>query len=580
MRLNSIFVENFQGLQSATLELPRPITVVTGMNGAGKSSLKEAIGVALGEPARVSLKKDYGQMVTEGHKKGQVVINHDDASSSFTLPKGVVEHSPVAGEEYLHFVLNPQAFAAMDDKSRRGMLFKLSKASASPNVTIQKLRERGADADKAEKIKSMLLSGFPAAQQSAKDYAAEARGAWKAITGEVYGSEKAEGWAVTIPEGQDASDANAEDVFKLHETAAAEVEKGVKFLGGLEAKREAAAGYEARKAQLSADAELLERAEIKKGVTELDLSRLVPKVEAMAAELNSLTVGAESCDCPGCGIALKIAGNKVELFDGIKGEVKKRSDLALELTKTKDAVAMLNRTLQNDVAAVTTAANAKAELDKLLADGNQGFDQALFDKTTEALTAQRLKSEQLRAKYNALFDRERLIKSAAAETAKAAAHHQDVVEWVLIEKALAPDGIPTEILKGALQPINDTLAQLSTRAKWPKVEIDTQMAITAGGRLYGLLSESEKWRCDTLLGLTVSKHAGLKFLVLDRFDVLDLPGRGQLLGMLVGLAKSGELDSAVVCGTLKEKPKDHPAINAVWIEGGTANGAEQLQQAS
>lgn len=76
-------------------------------------------------------------------------------------------------------------------------------------------------------------------------------------------------------------------------------------------------------------------------------------------------------------------------------------------------------------------------------------------------------------------------------------------------------------------------------------------------------------------------HSDLKLVMLDRFDVLDLPGRGQLLGMLVSLAKGGDLETALVLGTLKAKPaKLPPEINAVWIEGGIASMDQPLQQAS
>ncbi|MCI1022590.1 hypothetical protein HWD96_10125, partial [Pseudomonas putida] len=92
--------------------------------------------------------------------------------------------------------------------------------------------------------------------------------------------------------------------------------------------------------------------------------------------------------------------------------------------------------------------------------------------------------------------------------------------------------------------------------------------------------ESEQWRCDTLLALAIAVHSGLKLVMLDRFDVLDLPGRGQLLGMLVSLAKAHEIESAIVLGTLKAKPaKLPPEISAVWIENGEAVSTYPLDEA-
>ncbi|NBF06071.1 hypothetical protein GV819_27670 [Pseudomonas sp. Fl5BN2] len=154
----------------------------------------------------------------------------------------------------------------------------------------------------------------------------------------------------------------------------------------------------------------------------------------------------------------------------------------------------------------------------------------------------------------------------------------DLKAWTLIADLLAPDGIPGEILAGALKPFNDSLAKGSQVAGWPLVQI------TAGGRTYTLLSESERRRVDALLALAIAEHSGLRFLVLDRFDVLDpppLPARGQLFRLLMAANKAGTLDSAIVCGTLKEKPAKLPSeINAVWIENGMAVGDQQLQKAS
>jgi hypothetical protein len=244
------------------------------------------------------------------------------------------------------------------------------------------------------------------------------------------------------------------------------------------------------------------------------------------------------------------------------------------------SVEMLRRTLQNDMAAVAKAEAARNELEQLKGQQAEAFDQDRYDRSIESLNTLRKQEGDLRAKYNALCEAADEAKNAEANTQKAAGYHLDVLEWVLIEKALAPDGIPGEILAGALQPFNASLTSTSKLTGWPVVQVSTEMDITAGGRLYQLLSESEQWRCDTLLALAIAMHSGLKLVMLDRFDVLDLPARGQLLGMLVSLAKANELESAIVLGTLKAKPaKLPPEISAVWIEGGVAQQDQPMQQA-
>ncbi|MDR0703212.1 MAG: hypothetical protein LBF61_12595 [Azoarcus sp.] len=88
-------------------------------------------------------------------------------------------------------------------------------------------------------------------------------------------------------------------------------------------------------------------------------------------------------------------------------------------------------------------------------------------------------------------------------------------------------------------------------------------------RPYALLSESEKWRADAMLAETIANLSKIKLLVLDRFDVLDLKGREDLIAWLDILAQNGEIDTALIFGTLKALPTSLPkTIAAHWIENG------------
>jgi hypothetical protein len=74
---------------------------------------------------------------------------------------------------------------------------------------------------------------------------------------------------------------------------------------------------------------------------------------------------------------------------------------------------------------------------------------------------------------------------------------------------------------------------------------------------------------DAMIAEVVSHLSGLKLLVLDRFDVLDIQGRADLIAWLDILAANAEIDTALIFGTLKALPADLPAtMGAYWIEGG------------
>ncbi|MCY1461004.1 hypothetical protein D9M71_786140 [compost metagenome] len=86
------------------------------------------------------------------------------------------------------------------------------------------------------------------------------------------------------------------------------------------------------------------------------------------------------------------------------------------------------------------------------------------------------------------------------------------------------------------------------------------------------MSESAKWRIDTLLAAMISQISELKFIMLDRFDVLDGQGRKQLFGLLRTLADMNLMDQAIVCGTNKSIFEGMPAdIGQVWVENGQAS---------
>jgi len=584
MRIESIYVENFQGLRGANLDLTTaPITMVCGLNGAGKSSLKEAIGLALGEAARVAKKGDYKMLITEGEKKAQIIIGHDGVASSITLPKGTLERNDIAGQEYLPYVLNPEAFANLDDKARRSLLFSLTKSSGKPAVVVEKLVARGCDAGKVEKIKPLLLSGFPAAMEQAKTYTSESRGAWKAITGEAYGSEKSEGWTVTIdplPEGtpevtqDDLAQAQADQA-----QAAVEIEKGNQYLGNLNAKREAVTSMATRKAELEPIYLELDRRKNKLEATNKELEVWRAKVSEAEQHVQAFS-GESPCECPSCGVKLKIVGKVIELFKGKTADAAKLVAAQAELKKANDAYNLMARTQVNDQKAVDESIRAGNDLEALKESAGEEVTEAMVERAEAAIQVQRNLLAKAKAKAELMAERLDLIANAKKRGEEAAKHHQDVKDWTLIAGALAPDGIPGEILAGALEPINARLGKLSALAGWPPVKIDADMAITANGRLYALLSESEQWRCDALIALTIAMTSGLQMVVMDRFDVLLPKVRAQLLGMLISLSKSDGIQ-AVTCGSLKEKPTKLPAdIQVVWIENGIAGGDVQLQQSA
>ena len=82
MKLARIEIDNVLGARHIAVDIATPITIFAGTNGSGKSSIQEAVRMALtGESVRVALKKDYPQLVADGAEGGVAAVTTDDGET-------------------------------------------------------------------------------------------------------------------------------------------------------------------------------------------------------------------------------------------------------------------------------------------------------------------------------------------------------------------------------------------------------------------------------------------------------------------------------------------------------------------
>lgn len=570
MRISELNITNFQGLRNAALVVSEPLLLVSGLNGAGKSSLLDAISMAFtGQPRRVNLKKDMAQLVTEGQKKGEVHITwSDDAGEEQTswvmLPKG--NTAPVLDLPYLPFVLDASKFASLDGKERRKMLFDLTGAKASPNEFGKRLEDKGAAPALVEKIKPMLRSGPQAAADQAKEYASEARGAWKALAGENYGSDKAEGWEPAEVQVSGIEQADVDAAAAQVRTLDQDLAEAQQTLGGHRSARSAADQRQKRIQQLQEVASQLERRQLK---LQTDIThreewdgKLVQAREAAEGEKPRAVL-----ECPCCNEKLEMSGGVLVKHNApLKVADPEAAKRVIEYGGYLESAL---RAVQNSQRDVKEAEDAAAQVLALQAEAASVPSEEAIANAEQTINELRQERDKLNAKHLALQEAMAATSGRAELIAKAAKHHVEVKCWSLIADALGPNGIPAEILADAIGPMNNLLAIQSAAAGWSKVQISSDIDVTFGGRLYGLLSESEQWRCDTLLAIAIARLSGICMVMLDRLDVLDLPSRGQALSLLRTLTAGGDLQSVILAGTLKQPMATvPPGMQAVWIDQG------------
>lgn len=573
MKISKIEISNVIGIARADLVLKESVLVVAADNAQGKSSIADAISMAFtGKPCRVDAKKDLGQLLHQDAAKGRVSIEFGGAEqgADFRLPKGEQSCSDLPGKAFIPHVLNAALFSSMEPDARRSLLFDLTGCKVSPKVVKEKLEARGIDQALVDEIVLMVRGGFPAAEKECRARATQAKGAWRQITGGNWGAVVADGWKAPMPEGPLPTAEDLNELLANANKVQLDLSQGLEFVGEQTAKLASTAAYVQRRQAARDTAELLTRRKAKLAVTDKDHAEWVAKLKPLEARLAELKTASMPVKCPCCSEELRIVGGALEKFTGLKADTKEITDVALEATKAKKAVDDLSRVKVNDMRDAADSEAAVKQLKVIEAEEIDMVDEDRLQRSQDAVNELRTKEAKIRAEFNAKQQLRTDADQFNALTAKAAAAHADVKAWLEVADALAPDGIPAELLAAAIEPFNQSLELLAAMAKWGKVSVGDDMGITYGGRFYGLCSESERWRADCLLALAIAEISDLRFVVLDRFDVLDMNARKQLLGMLRQLGKLGAMDTQIMCGTMKEAMNPVAGIDSVWLQNGIA----------
>ncbi len=585
MKISHITVNNVLGIKCADVPITSPVTVFAAGNGQGKTSILEAVRLALiAEPARgVNYKKDYLRMVHEGATTGQAQVHINGTECWLMLPTG--KGSQLDAHPALPIVLDPPRLAAMKPAERKGLLFGLLGVKATATEIKPLMEARGLDAKKCERVLPMLRAGFEDAATVASEAATQAKGAWKQVTSEQWGSDKGGTWAASRP-AFDAAELQrlATEAASIdQQTAAANQE-----LGALRARRQQEQDLTSRREQLTAKAANTERLAKKLAFDEGELAKATTELAACSGEERVGLIHDMAYALRDTLTFVGVGHEFRHMWAGILADYEKEHG-SLDQDGTaadperaaalKASVQLLTNAVANDKRDLTDAQAAKAQLDTIDTNGEPVKESEIQAAQAKAqdLTAKRTA---LTAQIDAANAAKRAADGADAATAKAAELHADIMQWIAIADALGPNGIPGELVGKALGPVNARLKQSAEDTGWRCAQITNDMAITYGGRAYALLSESEKWRVDAMLGEAIAQVSGLRVLMLDRFDVLELDGRAQALAWLSTLAINDEIDTVLVGATLKSAGGQWPeGVSAYWVSGGMCQALAKAEPA-
>lgn len=536
MKITSVKVRNFVRLAEFDTDTPAPILFVAGGNEAGKTTLHNAMRLAmLGELSRVKLKGDADQLIHAGAKKAEIEIITTHGAYAASITKSQTKTCDTPYSSFLPYALDPASIARLPEKDFRRLVYSVAGIDAKSAWTeIQATLAKIADDDKvAAAMNAIKAGGLDGGLKWARSQASEARGAWKAATGETYGASKAAEWSADIPE------ALSDDAIRAMQSLVADK---IKKLGAIEKK-------------LSKPAAVLPEGETIESLTKY-ASHHDETVKARETVMNRLRVVQDTLSslmsCPHCEGPVKYLNGALLPATGISDKdqaAKLRAEMENLLTHADELFGQIQEQKK------------AADLVEALASADE--DRADMEQQATTLRAE---IDKLNADVVAAVNDAASAKQLATAVETAAAAHTDVQAWTAIADELEPTGIQARFAKQALEPINTALTSLAAMSEWPAVTIGEDMAIMSGGMPYCLLSESRQWRCDLMLAMAMAFVSGLKFVAIDRVDVLEPAARERFLDLMCDAVDAGIIEGAVATATLKAKPDLDPEYFTVhWL---------------
>ena len=561
MKITRLAINSILGIRELDLRPSKPVVTITAANGQGKTSIVNALALALAyQLPRIDKQKDSGAILHNGAKAGTIDVFTNTYKEPFlaNVTDGKVSWKNPAGEEgprFIEYVLNPPLFASQTVAERRSTLYHLLGLDLTPDGIKARLIAKGCDAGKVEDMAPMLRAGFESAQKHAANESREAKGAFKATTGgETWGAQKGSTYRAPTPNFSGEQAAELHGIDKSIVDTEAELADANKRLG------------EATYAKQMIDDHLLRATNLRTVVDALgEHTKLTEKAQADLTEYETKlqqarekagmapTAKPKMLPCPECGAALCMeADGTLAEYPTLPEDPAYDPDAAASIPGLEKAVALQRTVLARHSANKVNAESAQTNLGMLEANPPaKGDDPAIIRETVETLKAD---IATMRKRQAELLDAQRKLDEADAKTKAARGHHADVLAWDAIAKALSPDGIPSEILNEALGPVNDRLALSCGDTQWPLVVLAEDMSITYGGRPYGLCSESEQWRANAVIAEAISFLSGLKMAVFDRADLLDAEGWTQLVKWADVLAYEKDIHTLLILATMDAAP--------------------------
>ncbi len=587
MKISKISIKDFLGIKSLDLPLNTPINLIVGENEVGKSSIRDAVQWCLTGQARgLKTHQEQGALVRMGGKAAEVSITLADGHT-ITRRKTPKSPSTLSGKVPGNVLLpagvlcDPYNFLSFPDNQRRELLFKLIPGL---NPTTSGVAKRIAEWLQGNKIEinpkvneeSKVLVDLAVRQGFA---VAES----EAITRRRAAKRLRESFEQV--QEPDSKCTIGDRTYSLPEVNQQNVTKGIQDLkhqrDELTQKKGAYKAYQQQVAMVEANL-----ANAKLGIPKEpdpkkveNLERQLKEREAVLAEIQAKIEQGEGYQelfpetCPAirgaelpCPQAGKVGFDRPGLT---KDEINKLNG---DRSEQEKLVANLRKSVTEAREKVKDYADALAQIQALI----QGLEGELSSLKTQAPAQPDHDLDAEIARIDQRINTGQLLLAAAKqfcqqqEQANEAQQRltsldREVKLYDSLAKALAAEGIPSQMIADALGPFNDLLA-IAGNHLFPgrRLALTRELNIELSGSPYITLSKSAKFRVGIAFQYALAKAAGARLLMIDEADILDPANRASLVGFLAAI--KNDFDTILVFATSNQAiPSPDPDIQVWWI---------------
>ena len=503
-------VKNFMGCEKAEVELDKA-ALICGMNHQGKSSFLTALSAALtGEAVPLGLKKtDCGMLVKVGSTGASVKVQNDAFETvSINWPKAEIMTDGKNPPATTKMAAALESLVDMKEKERSEFIRELVKCNPTKKDLEEFLGERGCTNEKLiEKVWMFIeQDGFEASHKRACDTGRSLKNQWSDVTGEAYGSQKAETWQ---PSGWNSSliDLSKETLETQLTAARAELEDMIA--------RQAVDTSKKEEYEKLADENDLKVARDNAKICQDNVKSYEKELIEAENLRNKLSAKVEEQHCPHCGGLLKIVAGKVSILEEQPDNSEKISELNNKISELKESVKEYDEKYLKYYQEVRDRENAIAKLAEINKSGAGNVTPLDIDKKRNQI---KQIEDNIRA-FNEKAESDRL--------------KNNIKENQLIIDALDMSGIRKKSTEKGLDSFNANLEDICMLAGWPKVSINRDMSIELDGRPYILLSESEKYRVRITLQISIAKLQKADVIILDGAEILDKNGKNGMFKVLL-----------------------------------------------